>query len=66
MLKDIAVKEYQSIYLKKYGKELPFDIAKQWANELIDYLFILLPKKGGDKYENENADKTLQIRENNK
>ena len=55
MLSDTGVKEYQSIYLKKYGKELSFEEAKQMATELLDFLSTLLPKKGGDTYENENT-----------
>lgn len=64
MLSDTGVKEYQSIYLKKYGKELSFEEAKQMASELLDFLSTLLPKKGGDTYGNENENTASQGGEN--
>lgn len=68
MLSDIGVKEYQSIYLKKYGKALSFEEAKQMATELLDFLLTLLPKKGGTQnvYEYGNGRKLYPTKTKNK
>lgn len=43
MLSEQAIKEFQKIYLKKYGYELPFEKAKEEAVKLLQ-LFKLIFK----------------------
>ena len=59
MLSNKAITEYQQLYTKHYGYVLSFDEAKEYANDLLDFVGVLLKKdcqiSNEKKYENKKT-----------
>ncbi|EKD99431.1 MAG: hypothetical protein ACD_22C00256G0004 [uncultured bacterium] len=59
MLPDKAIKEYQKLHFKHFKREIPLEEATCQANELVDFLWSLLPKRT-DAYEDEKNNKSIK------